>query len=130
MNANDGTVIVRSTNQLSDLYMEWNQTVHDMRTYSSNSTPICLLLINFIFHDSPFFYVCAFCHLLQSQRIYFISPFFHSHSLILIYFFSRCRYSSFFMGISITLGACDFQFLFLLFPLLIYYSQLVTVARS
>ena len=32
MNANDGTVIVQTTNQLSDFYSQWNQTTHDMRT--------------------------------------------------------------------------------------------------
>lgn len=50
MNANDGTVVVNTTNQLADLYVRWNQSEHDrhpmglnlpnvlreMRTHSTN----------------------------------------------------------------------------------------------
>lgn len=33
LNANDGTVIVPTTNQLSDLYTQWTLATHNMRMY-------------------------------------------------------------------------------------------------
>ncbi|CAO1322852.1 unnamed protein product [Diamesa hyperborea] len=36
LNAMDGTVIVNATNQLSDLYIQWNQTVHDLHPNGLN----------------------------------------------------------------------------------------------
>lgn len=41
MNSNDGTVIVNATNQLADLYVRWNSSVHDSRM---------LFLISFSHH--------------------------------------------------------------------------------
>ena len=41
LNAMDGTVIVNATNQLSDLYIQWNQTVHDLRKYYVIYVVIC-----------------------------------------------------------------------------------------
>jgi hypothetical protein len=34
LNAQDATVIVPTTNQLSDLYTRWNQSIHNMRTFT------------------------------------------------------------------------------------------------
>lgn len=49
LNAMDGTVIVNATNQLSDLYIQWNQTVHDLRKYYVIYVFICYTIL-----------VCAF----------------------------------------------------------------------
>ena len=60
LNAMDGTVIVNATNQLSDLYIQWNQTVHDLRKYCVIYVFICYTI-----------FLCAF--LLFIQRFYYLT---------------------------------------------------------
>jgi hypothetical protein len=56
MNANDGTIIVNTTNQLADFYTRWNQSSHEIRMLS-----LILIIKSFFFHRCrvPFVTCCT-----------------------------------------------------------------------
>lgn len=74
----DGTVIVNATNQLSDLYIQWNQTVHDLRKYYViyaffPSSFLCYtFFILFIQHIFYYLTCCLLCIFINFNIIMFI----------------------------------------------------------